>query len=204
MTDLNANLNMGFLSSLKDISFPSGYGLICVFSTILQVGGSIDVVADGLSLPIRLLESDTPVQATGGVGSPYVSGRSLITTIAANPFFFVQNFLAFRLTGPVTTINMEATSDTETVNTLFYFAAYCKSLDFSSFTQQGAVSETSQGSISFLDAQGNVGNCFTNNPVTGQPGYTGAMILNQDIDEGPGLGQTTITWTRAGTTVTGA
>ena len=201
MTDTGP-YTFGFLSSLKSISFPSGYGLICVFSTIQQAGGSIEVVANGLEVPIRLLESDTPVQATGGVGQPYVSGRSLITTIPANPFFFIQNFLAFRLTGPVTTITMAAASPSSSASSLFYFAAYCKSLDFSSFAQQGAdVSLSSQGSMTFKDAQGNAGGCFTGDPITG---FQGSMILNQDIDEFAPIGSTPITWTRSGTTVTGA
>ena len=207
----NGPYTFGFLSSIKGISFPSGYGLICVFATILQSTGSVALAATsvlsgpsaavlspaGIPFPIPLMNSDVPVPAQGSLSGPMSTGGSLITTIAANPFFFVQNYLAFRLTGEVTQVTLDAESPSTSINSLFYMAAFCSSLDFASFAQQG-VNVVDQGSMTFRDTSGNPGQCSSS------IGFTGSMIKYQDVDTGASLGTTAITFTRTGQMVTGA
>ena len=191
----------GFLSSIKDISFPSGYGLIgsvALAATSVLSGPSAAVLSPaGIPCPIPLMNSDVPVPAQGSLSGPMSTGGSLITTIAANPFFFVQNYLAFRLTGEVTQVTLDAESPSASINSLFYMAAFCSSLDFASFAQQG-VNVVDQGSMTFRDTSGNPGQCNTS------IGFTGSMIKYQDVDTGASLGTTAITFTRTGQMVTGA
>ena len=215
MTDLNANLNMGFLSSLKDISFPSGYALICVWSSFAQAGGNVDIsatelfvgadafslapLANGLPVdPLPLITGATPVRSYGLTTGPIYSGRSVVTTAAGNPNYFVQNLLAIRMSAPF----MQITIDVENAaggTAVTLAAAFLSSLDYASFISVGFNSDTDLASINFKDMSGNAGSCELVGPHVG---WTGSMVKAQYFNVG-GEGPNVLAFLRTPPTVTG-
>ncbi len=95
-------LNLGFLSSLTKISFPSNYGLIYFGIPVSATGNedyvtlSSDLLPDGAFYAIRDITTDLTV---GSVSSPPYGGPPLLD-IAGSPVpapLFAMSFLALRL-----------------------------------------------------------------------------------------------------------
>lgn len=103
-------MDMGFLSSLKNISFPSGFGLIWVqqgVTVLPPVQTAIIAGAPGLFGPWTAINGATPVPALGLPTSSTYGGASKSFLAFGSPI--VQNFLAFKLTGAkgITTVTVK-------------------------------------------------------------------------------------------------
>lgn len=176
----------GFLSQVTGISFPSGIGLIGIFSAVntLVPGSSVTVNATSpsdVNLPIDplpLIDSLTPTKSYGATNELVYSGASKISILPANPVQFVQNFLVVKLLGPDVTItlDMEATGSIEYIAVL---AGYFTSLPFNSIVNIGA-NEVTVGEIDFTGGTFNLSlpNLYTGSSVKG---------FGYDLDSSVGL-----------------
>ena len=214
MTDTGP-YTFGFLSQVTGISFPSGFGLFCVFGAFLQVGGTLTLNAIDLRAgpsedelvsiaglpvdPLILLSNDTAVPSEGNVTSSVYSGKSSVTSAPGNQFYFVQNFLAIRLRAPVTRITLSFEGTGAGAN-LAVGAAYLSSLDFASIISVPFSADTNLAVVNFTDLAGNSGNCQLVGP---NPGWTGSMIKTPYLNGAAPSGDNIFTFTRADQSVTG-